>query len=260
MTYTKNQIEKTLWQSLALDYNCSPEDFITPTKKVTENILIPGRRMYQPEPSAFSLVSNGRSAIINCQKELIPFMEEFLKNEMAEWISGFRGLLKVEKELNKYGRTIRDMHAFFLPLADFPKTEVPADIEITWYDEKEIMQFKGREEFGHALGFNERYPDMIAVSASIKGEIVAMAGASRDWEKLWQIGINVLPAGEGRGLGALLTCLLKEKLLDMGIVPFYGTAVSHFASQNVARKAGFYPAWMESYSSQTANTPRGEGN
>ena len=98
MTYTKNQIENSLWQSLALDYNCSPEDFTTPTKKVTENILIPGRRMYQPEPSAFSLVSNGRSAIINCQKELIPFMEDFLKSEMAEWISGFRGLLKVEKE------------------------------------------------------------------------------------------------------------------------------------------------------------------
>lgn len=246
----KNQIENTLWQALALDYNCLPEDFVTPTKKVAENILVPGRRMYQPEPAAFSLVSNGRSAIISCKRELMPFMEEFLKNEMPEWISDFRVLLKVEKELNKFGQTIRDMHAFYLPLSDFPKAEVPGDISITWYGEQEIMQFKDREEFHHALGFNERFPDMLAVSASINGEIVAMAGASRDWEKLWQIGINVLPAGEGRSLGAILTCLLKEKLLDIGIVPFYGTAVSHFASQNVARKAGFYPAWMEAFSSQ----------
>lgn len=247
---TKNQIENTLWESLALDYNCSPEDFITPSKKATENVLIPGRRMYQPEPSALSLVSNGRSLIANCDPKLIPFMEEFVKNEAPEWVSSFKSLIKVEHELNKYDLTLRDMHAFFLPLADFPKAVVPHDIEITWYDQQEIMQFKDREEFGHALGFNERFPDMIAVSAKIDGNIVAMAGASRDWEKLWQIGINVLPEGEGRGLGALLTCLLKERILEMGIVPFYGTAVSHFASQNVARKAGFYPAWMEAYSSQ----------
>lgn len=248
---TKNQIENALWESLALDYNCSPGDFTTPGKKVTENILIPGRRMYQPEPSAFSLVSNGKSVIINCEAKLMPFMEEFLKGEAPEWISSFKSLIKIERELNKHRLTIRDMHAFYLPLADFPGAEVPEDVEITWYGEKEIMQFKGNENFGHALGFNERFPDMIAVSARIGGEIVAMAGASRDWEKLWQIGINVLPAGEGRGLGALLTCLLKEKILSMGIVPFYGTAVSHFASQNVARKAGFYPAWMESYSTTT---------
>ncbi len=249
---TKQQIENTLWEALALDFNCEAKDFVIPTKKVTENILVPGRRMYQPEPAKFSLVSNGRSIIIHCDPKFIPFMEEFLKDEAPEWVSGFRGLLKIEQEISKFGETIRDMHAFYLPLADFPKAEVPGDIEITWYDEKEILQFKDREEFHHALGFNERFPDMVAVSAKIGGEIVAMAGASCDWEKLWQIGINVLPAGEGRSLGALLTCLLKEKLLDMGIVPFYGTAVSHFASQNVARKAGFYPAWMEAYSCQAS--------
>lgn len=244
---TKQQIENTLWEALALDYNCVPQDFVTPTKKATENILIPGRRMYQPEPAGFSLFSNGRSLIVGCDPKFMAFAEEFVKDEAPEWVSGFKSLIKIEHEINKAGLTIRDMHAFYLPLADFPKAVVPEDIEITWYDEKDILQFKGREEFGHALAFNENFPDMIAVSAKIGGEIAAMAGASKDWEKVWQIGINVLPAGEGRSLGALLTCLIKEKILDMGIVPFYGTAVSHFASQNVARKAGFYPAWMEAY-------------
>lgn len=45
-------------------------------------------------------------------------------------------------------------------------------------------------------------------------------------------------------------CFLKAacvqgKILDLGRLPFYGTAMSHVASQKVALKAGFYPAWAE---------------
>lgn len=248
---TKQQIENTLWEALALDYNCEPQDFATPTRKATENILIPGRRMYQPEPAGFQLFSNGRSLIANCDPKFMAFAEEFVKNEAPEWVSGFKSLIKIEHEINKSGLTIRDMHAFYLPLPDFPKAVVPEGIEVTWYDHEEIQQFKGQDIADQAYAFNDNYPDMIGVSAKIDGKIVAMAGASKDWEKVWQIGIIVKPEADGRGLGALLTCLIKEKILEMGMVPFYGTAVSHMASQNVARKAGFYPAWMEMYSCQT---------
>ena len=69
--------------------------------------------------------------------------------------------------------------------------------------------------------------------------------AWRDGERLWQIGVNVLPSHRGRGLAAGLTALLKDELLRRGIVPFYGTAQSHIFSLNTARNAGFRPAWAE---------------
>lgn len=87
---------------------------------------------------------------------------------------------------------------------------------------------------------------MLAVAALDEGgQPVGMAGASRDGERLWQIGVNVLPPHRGRGLAAGLTALLKDELLRRGIVPFYGTAQSHIFSLNTARNAGFRPAWAE---------------
>ena len=52
---------------------------------------------------------------------------------------------------------------------------------------------------------------------------------------------------EGLGIGSMLVELLKNEILDLGKIPFYGTAMSHISSQKVALNAGFYPAWAELY-------------
>ena len=66
-------------------------------------------------------------------------------------------------------------------------------------------------------------------------------------ELLSKIGINVLPAYQKRGLGWTLTALLAREVERRGALPFYGTSMSHIASQRVALRAGFGPAWTELY-------------
>ena len=39
--------------------------------------------------------------------------------------------------------------------------------------------------------------------------------------------------------------LLKNKIIEMGDVPFYGTAAANVQSQNIAVNSGFRPAWVE---------------
>lgn len=63
-----------------------------------------------------------------------------------------------------------------------------------------------------------------------------------------QVGIDVLPEYRGRGIGTNLVILLKNEILKRGKIPFYGTAESHFHSQNIAINAGFFSAWSELYS------------
>ena len=72
-----------------------------------------------------------------------------------------------------------------------------------------------------------------------------MAGASADSPAMWQIGINVDPQMREAGIGKMLVTLLKNEILKKGILPFYGTSMSHIASQRVALGAGFVPAWAE---------------
>ena len=39
--------------------------------------------------------------------------------------------------------------------------------------------------------------------------------------------------------------LLKNKIIEKGDVPFYGTAAANIHSQNIAIKSGFKHAWVE---------------
>ena len=75
--------------------------------------------------------------------------------------------------------------------------------------------------------------------------ILGMAGASCDSDTMWQIGINVEDIERGNGIGTMLVALLKNEVLKRGKLPYYGTAMSHVASQRVALSAGFVPAWVE---------------
>lgn len=65
---------------------------------------------------------------------------------------------------------------------------------------------------------------------------------------MWQIGVNVTPEGQGKGIGTYVISLLKERLLEQGIVPFYATVESHIKSQKVALQSGFVPAFYEIFS------------
>jgi predicted GNAT family acetyltransferase len=70
-----------------------------------------------------------------------------------------------------------------------------------------------------------------------------MAGASADCAELWQIGIDVLPEYRGKGIAAALVSKLAIEILKRGKVPYYGTSPCNIASQSVAHRAGFKPAW-----------------
>ena len=56
-----------------------------------------------------------------------------------------------------------------------------------------------------------------------------------------------MPEAEGLGIGTMLVTILKNEILNRGKLPFYGTSMSHIASQRVAINAGFIPAWSELY-------------
>ena len=74
---------------------------------------------------------------------------------------------------------------------------------------------------------------------------MGMAGCSEDAPHWQQIGIDVLPDYRSRGIGSYLVTLLKNKIIDMGDIPFYGTAVANIQLQNIANNSGFKPAWVE---------------
>ena len=77
------------------------------------------------------------------------------------------------------------------------------------------------------------------------GKLIGLAGCSADADRMWQIGVDVLPDHRKQGVGSALTSRLAVEILARGKVPFYCSAWSNIRSVRNAIQSGFLPAWAE---------------
>ncbi|MBQ7782018.1 MAG: GNAT family N-acetyltransferase [Lachnospiraceae bacterium] len=267
---TAYEIKEIWYKQLACDYSCTVEELTDKAPILKKKAYHPARRIFRGDDCFLKiLVVNGK-LVVNADDEA--FLSEnrvFFENASAAWFFEPDNIRTLDKMLAKYGHEVADTHHFYLPLGT-AQTVTDADClpdidlreswvrgidlndsaktgALHWYEKADLEVFRGDDRFKDALSFILQSPDMLAVTWEENGEILGMAGASADAESLWQIGINVLPGGEHRGMGTLLVTQLKEEILKRGKVPFYGTAESHIRSQRVAVQSGFVPAWAELY-------------
>jgi GNAT superfamily N-acetyltransferase len=146
---------------------------------------------------------------------------------------------------------------------DFHPAVVPDHVAISLVegdDVSDLYQYRGFEEALHyrmdpatgpcgpaCCAPSGPRPDIAAAVASRAGELVGIAGAKADCELMWQIGVDVVDAARGSGIGRALVSRLTELILDSGRIPYYSTAVSNIRSRAVALSLGYWPAWTELY-------------
>ncbi len=233
-----------LKQLLAIEFNCSPEDFCKGCNVITESAANDGRRIYQSEPYFFHIATLGGNAVITADKRLHGFLAQWSAAATGHQLFELPNLLPLQNELMRYGYTLTQSHHMFLPQE---KVLPQGSMDVRWYEGEEIHQFYGDERFPNALcsEYLPHRPDTLAVSAVINGGIAGMAGCSQDAAGWQQIGIDVLPQFRSMGVGAHLVSLLKNEIVQRGDIPFYGTSLSNLHSWNIAIKCGFRPAWVE---------------
>ena len=172
--------------------------------------------------------------------------KEVFKDVDPNWFCKFPNLRILDRILNECGYEIADTHIYYLP--DMEAERIEESSPVIWFGEKEIQEMKEENPFHNALCYSPTQPDVAAVAVpEDSGRLKGMAGASRDGMYVRQIGIDVREEYRGRGLATYLTTLMKQRLLDNGTLPFYGTSESHALSRSVAVQAGFLPAWCEIY-------------
>ena len=242
---TAQELDAILDGQLAVDLGLEPSVWGQGGVSVVPWRELPGRRLYwQDHPFFLGHIRRGTAAFA-VHQDLLPWAREHLSSLEPEWCLDYQELRAMDEALRPFGWGICKAHPFFTPDLSTPRA-IPAGDDVAWYEGPDLERFRGDPRWAGTLAFQPALPDMLAVAAlDASGAPVGMAGASRDGARLWQIDVNVLPEHRGRGLAVRLTALLKDALLDRGVVPFYGTALSHTASLNVARQAGFRPAWAE---------------
>ena len=240
----KAYAERRLRQ-LSLDYNCTPEDLRARENRITCPALKEGRRSYSSGMPFLKMATLGGNAVMMADERLHGFLRDMIRDTEGHRLFEIGNLMKLNAELKKYGYRIDPTHHMFLPSR---KVEPAGGFQVKWLFDDEIRPFYGDPRFPNAIAYPEPCPvrpDRIVVAA-VEGEtILGMAGCSEDAPHWQQIGIDVLPEYRSRGIGSYLVTLLTNRIMEMGDVPFYGTAAANIRSQNIAYNSGFRPAWVE---------------
>ena len=237
-------MNKILCRQLAIDYCCLEDDVLDESNHFTLHQYLPNRRKFQEGKECFLKIAviNGK-LLFSGQKDIIEWCKAQYNTTGSEWFFEAKNMHRLNDRLIEAGYQIETVHPFFI--AESLSIVDKSGYEIRWYEGNEIEQFHGDDRFDEAYASCANAPDVIGVAALYDGKILGMAGASCDSPAMWQIGINVDKAYGQSGIGKMLVTLLKNEILKRGILPYYGTSMSHIASQRVALGAGFVPAWGE---------------
>ncbi|WP_196000186.1 GNAT family N-acetyltransferase [Clostridium sp. 1001271B_151109_B4] len=236
------EILKRVKEQLAKDYNCSIEDFDNRKNLVTDIKLNEGTRKYTDDKEILKILIFNGKAVLSADECIKEWCVEKFSNRNGDWMFLYSVLRAIDKKLNEFGYEIENTHHYYLPYG------IDDDIsnDLKWYNKEEIKQFKDDNRFDEAFAFDNNFPDVLAVAKlDDYGNILGIAGASKDSDIMWQIGVNVLEGAEGQGIAKNVVKALKNEILRRGKVPFYGTVESHIISQKVALASGFYPAFAE---------------
>lgn len=114
----------------------------------------------------------------------------------------------------------------------------------------EVNKLKGLSGFDNSLAFDcqGNITTKMAFIAKKGNEIIGVAGANAETDKLWEVGVDVKSEYRKGGLGSKIVSKLTKEIIKQGIVPFYSASVTNIGSQMVANRSGYIPCWVDTYS------------
>jgi GNAT superfamily N-acetyltransferase len=228
---TTKEMLRIVKSQLATDLNCLAVDFDRDGFVFCEAKENPGRRPFPRGERHFEMYTMGSGVIVSATPDILPYLREQLDGKTREEAFDMPFV---------YGQGI-----CHLPSAEkVTPLPTPDGIEIVTVAQPDIPSLYVHKGFNYAIWYETHNRPETLVTVAYADDVVAgMAGASDDCEMMWQIGINVLPEYRNRGIAAALTNRLAIEILEHGKIPYYGAATSNIASQRVAHRAGFCPAW-----------------
>lgn len=233
-----------LYRQLSLDYCCSIDQVKNSENQYHEYVPLEGRRRFEEREYCFLKVLTFRNKLFfTGEAHMVGWCRDRYRDTEAAWFMEAGMMKELNRRLAEEGYEIHKIHPFFISWTESQPEST--DWTARYFRGPEIEDFREDERFRKAFSFCPTAPDEIGVAAMDGESILGMAGVSADSDLLWQIGIDVTKEARGRKIGVGLVKLLKNEVLRLGKLPYYGTAVSHNISQNIAFQAGFRPAWTE---------------
>ena len=131
----------------------------------------------------------------------------------------------------------------------FVAPPAPADVTIELVGRGGVEPLFEVPSFDMAVGRDgdDLRPILYAAVARHGGDIFGLAGAGLESEGLFELGVQVRPAWQGRGIGRAVVGAVSRVVLEAGAAPVYTTWAANLGSRNLCLGLGYRPAWYEAY-------------
>lgn len=232
---TNRQLLAIVQRQLAIDLNCTVDDLNGPKDSFifVEAHDNPGRIPYRRNRQHFDMLTMGQAIIASATPARLRYVREQLAGTSRDEAFELPFIC---------GHSL-----WYLPDLDrWPGLPALDGFLYRLIEGEAIANLPASERFRNAVQQDGSHPiqNTLVLVASQPAGAVGMAGAFALSPQIWAIGIDVLPENRAQGLAAYLVNRLAGEILRRGIAPCYGTSSSNIASQRVAHRAGFMPAWM----------------
>lgn len=238
---TNQYILDIAMQQSAIDSSCDIDDFKSTKNKVVISNKNPKARKYLELPFLCDLTSYGNNIVASLSVELSEIVQKYIDKFPIENCFETPNLHVLIENLNPLDMNICFMDEYFLPDIMSLRT-LDCEYEIKILNPSDFESYY-TPEWSNALCDKRKHLDRLAVGAFRKDKLIGLAGCSADCDKMWQIGIDVLPEFRKEGIASCLTSKLAIEVLSLDIVPFYCCAWSNIKSARNAIKSGFKPGF-----------------
>lgn len=240
---TNKEILHIAMEQSAMDINCRADDFLQSNHVVVRHELGPSAKKYYKEPITCIMVSYGNNIVASVKDEYREIIKEYINKFEFYHCFETPNIYWLNKQLAQKGQKVCFMSEYYLP--DVNKLQqIPCDYETRILEAHDFFHLY-KPEWNNALCEERKQLDVLGVGAYDKGKLIGLAGCSADCDRMWQIGVDVLPKYRRKGIAAALTSRLAIEILKCGKAPFYCSAWSNIRSVRNAIKSGFIPAWVE---------------
>lgn len=238
MNMTQKEMLSIVQSQLAIDLNCTIDDLNGEKDSMifVEAKENPGCRPFRRNARYFEIVTMGKSIVVSATPERLSIARTQMLGKDRDTVFALP--------------FIRGLYLHYLPdIATIKTMPSPSQFSFEWIEQDGMAALLEATRFNHAIIYDTNLPwqTNLAVVAKKDGKIVGAAGASKTCAKLWQIGIEVLPEYRHLGLACYLVNTLTLAILDRGDVPSYDVIASNLASQRVAQRSGYSPAWVSDW-------------
>lgn len=239
---SKEMFQIAIAQS-AEDVGCKADDFLADTNIVVPFQLGTNAKSYYKLPIGGNFISYGNNIVAAAAEELKDVAGEYIQKFEFYHCFETPNLHWLVKHLEPFGQTVCFMAEYYLP--DLNKlSDLPCEYELRVLEQADFQDLY-LPEWSNALCRDRKHLDVLGIGAFDGNKLVGLAGCSADAEKMWQIGVDVLPEYRKKGVGSAITAKLASDILARDKVPFYCSAWSNIRSVRNAIKSGFLPAWVE---------------